>query len=154
MKYAYYGGSFDLFHVGHLKAIRHAKKIARNRGCKLMVGVNTDSLYRNYKSKEPVIPYKYRKMIIEALGTVDKVIPKTTFSDLKTIKKYKIDTFIICEEWVKEKQPEIKYLKRNGGKTYVTPYFKGISASELRDKAIKNYRDHNKNLCEECHKKL
>lgn len=153
MKYVYYGGSFDLFHLGHLKAIKRIRKIADKHGAKLIVAVNTDSLYRNYKEKEPVIPYKYRKEMIESLKEVDKVIPKKTFSDVSLLNKYKPVVFVICEEWRESKSEEISLMKKYG-KTIVVPYFKGISATEIRDKIINNYRQKERLLCDECHRKI
>ena len=154
IKKAFFSGSFDLFHMGHLVAIKKAKQEAEKRNAKLIVGINTDSLYRRYKQKEPTIPYKYRKEIVEALKYVDETIPAYSTNKMSILKKYKIDIFVICEEWKNSHQEEQKYMKETSREIIILPYFKGISASEIRDKLIQNYRDHEKTLCDECHKKL
>lgn len=151
---AYYSGSFDLFHMGHLVAIKEASRIAKEKGAKLVVGVNTDELYRDYKDKEPVIPYKYRFEIIDALKYVDLTVPQPTVNKMETLKKYDIDILFLCEEWVATHSEEIKYINDKGGEVVILPYFKGISASEIRDKLLQNYRDHERGLCDECHRKL
>jgi cytidyltransferase-like protein len=43
-------GTFDLFHIGHLRIIERAKKLCD----KLIVGISTDSLSYNKKSIYPV----------------------------------------------------------------------------------------------------
>jgi len=143
-------GSFDLFHYGHVRFIERAKAL----GSYLIVGVNTDKLYKDYKSKTPVIPYKYRAKTIRAMKGVDEVIPTNRFSPMRLLKKYKPDVYVICREWAKTKDKEIEYMKSIGGKTVVLPYLKTISASEIRSKLVKNYLDHNKLYCAECHKRL
>jgi glycerol-3-phosphate cytidylyltransferase len=152
--YVIYGGSFDLFHLGHLKALKRARKIADRYDSKLVITLNTDSLYKNYKDKTPIIPYKYRKEILESLREVDMVVPKSVFNDIALIKRFKPAVFLICREWLESKKEEIKLVKSLGGKTIILPYFKGISASEIRDKIIQNYRNHEKVYCDECHKRL
>jgi len=143
-------GSFDLFHYGHVRFIERAKA----NGNYLIVGVNTDRLYKDYKSKIPVIPYKYRAKTISAMRDVDIVIPANGFSPLKLLKKYKPDVYVICKEWEDGKTKEIEYMKSIGGKTVVLPYLKTISASEIRSKLVKNYLKHSDKLCAECHKRL
>ncbi len=143
-------GSFDLFHYGHIRFLQKAK----SQGTFLIVGVNTDKLYRKYKKKIPVIPYKYRIKIVRAIGFVDQVVPADGFSPLKLLKKFKSDVYVICKEWKDTKKKEIEYMKSIRGKTIVLPYLKTISASNIRSKLIKNYLKHNVKHCVECHKRL
>ena len=44
-------GTFDLFHIGHLKMLNRCKEY----GDKLIVGISTDQLNYNKKSRFPVI---------------------------------------------------------------------------------------------------
>ena len=153
MKKAYFSGSFDLFHYGHLRAIHKARQIADKNKAILIIGVNTDALYRKYKKRSAIIPYKYRKEIVESLKGVDMVIPNRDFSPLKILKDLVIDIYIICREWVDTKKKEISYMKERGKKIEIIPYLKSISTTELRTKMVKNYLLHNVKLCPKCHKK-
>jgi len=135
MKKVYFSGSFDLFHIGHLKAIQEARKIADKHNAILMVGVNTDGLYRNYKEQEPLILYKYRRKVIEALKGVDMVVPQTTFEILPSLIKYDIDIYVMCKEWEGGKDKEKEYIKKKGGEWYVVSYFNMFpSTSEIKKK--------------------
>lgn len=154
MKKVFFQGSFDLFHFGHLVALEKAKEIANNIGGKLIIGINTDELYKQYKQKEPVIPYEYRKKIIEALKCVDEVIPAPDFSPLKILQELDVDVYIICDEWKGTKVKEINYMKSKGGETIVLPYFPTLSTTQIRERLLKNYADHNLEICPKCHQKL
>jgi len=62
-------GTFDVFHVGHLRLLERA----RSFGSSLAVGVSTDQLNFDKKGRRPVYPQAERYEIINALGCVDKV---------------------------------------------------------------------------------
>jgi len=49
-------GTFDLFHIGHLKMLQRAKAL----GDKLIVGVSTDE-FNKIKGKQSIIPYEQRQ---------------------------------------------------------------------------------------------
>ena len=62
-------GCFDLFHVGHLRVIKEAKKL----GDKLIIGLNSDESRLKQGKRKPIIPQEERKAILEAIRYVDKV---------------------------------------------------------------------------------
>ncbi len=63
-------GAFDMFHYGHLKAL----KFAKSQGDILVVGLNSDKSVKCYKSENrPIVPEKQRSMIIDSLKMVDFV---------------------------------------------------------------------------------
>ncbi|MHC4663739.1 MAG: adenylyltransferase/cytidyltransferase family protein [Planctomycetota bacterium] len=69
-------GSFDLMHVGHVRALADCKKHADI----LVVAVNSDASVRGYKNPElPIVPENERMEVVAAMGDVDYV---TIFSDL------------------------------------------------------------------------
>ena len=47
----YTQGVYDMFHIGHLNLIKHAKE----RCEKLIVGVNTDDLVEKYKKRQRAV---------------------------------------------------------------------------------------------------
>lgn len=77
-------GVFDLFHIGHLNILRKAKKKCDY----LIVGVSTDKLTQQMKNKKPIIPYKERKKIVQAIKYVDKVVPQKFLDRNKLWEKY------------------------------------------------------------------
>ena len=116
-------GTFDLFHIGHLKLLQRIKSL----GDKLIVAVSTDE-FNELKEKKTIIPYEQRKEIVENIKCVDLVIPEENWEQkVDDIKKYNINTFAIGDDWegkfdfLKE-YCEVIYLERT----------KGISSSQLK----------------------
>ena len=146
----FFQGSFDLLHYGHIRAIENARKYCK---C-LIIGLNTDRFYREYKNKKPIISYALRKKMLEAVKGVDKVVPVNSLSPIKCLKRYGPAIYFLCKEWVEGKDEEIAYMKSIGGKVVILPYYKGISTSQIRHKAVENLVNHNRILCAECHRKI
>ena len=67
-------GTYDLFHIGHLKLLQRAKNLA-GEGGKLIVAVSTDRFNWVEKHKRCAIPDWQRMEIVGALRCVDQVIP-------------------------------------------------------------------------------
>ena len=56
----YAAGAFDLFHIGHLNILRHAKE-----QCDLLIaGVVSDEMLREVKGVEPFVPTVERAQIV------------------------------------------------------------------------------------------
>lgn len=143
----FFQGSFDLLHYGHFFALKKAKE----QGDYLIVALNTDTLYKNYKFKVPAIKYRYRKKMLESIRYVDEVIPISIPRPLPFLKKLDIDVYITCKEWVFNKQEEIDYMKKAGKRVVILPYF---NKSVLSSSVLKNYIDHSKDYCAKCHRRL
>ena len=62
-------GTFDVFHVGHLRVIERAAAL----GDRLVVGVSADALNLRKKGREPVFTQGERLEIVAALRMVDEV---------------------------------------------------------------------------------
>lgn len=62
-------GTFDVFHVGHLRVIRRAAEF----GDRLVVGVSADELNLRKKGRLPVFSQAERLEIVAALKPVDEV---------------------------------------------------------------------------------
>ena len=110
-------GTFDLFHIGHLRLLERAKALAGEDG-KLIVAVSTDEFNWNQKHKKCYFNYEKRKQLLEAIRYVDLVIPEESWEQKSTdVKEYHIDTFVIGNDWegkfdfLKE-QCEVVYLER------------------------------------------
>ena len=109
-------GTFDLFHIGHLKLLQRLKLL----GDKLIVGVSTDE-FNKLKGKKTIIPYEQRAEIVSNIKCVDLVIPETSWEQkVEDIKKYNVDIFAMGNDWkgkfdfLKE-YCEVIYLDRTDG---------------------------------------
>ena len=106
-------GTFDMFHIGHLKLLQRLKKL----GDKLIVAVSTDEFNRE-KGKRTLIPFEERAEIIENIKCVDLVIKEVNWEQkIEDVKKYNVDIFAIGDDWKDEfnfleEYCEVQYLKR------------------------------------------
>jgi D-beta-D-heptose 7-phosphate kinase/D-beta-D-heptose 1-phosphate adenosyltransferase len=95
MKKVLFGGAFDLFHYGHLLAIKKAKSY----GDYLIVNVMSDERCKLKKGKDrPIIPAEERVKLIEALRDVDEVnclYGDPEFPTLKLVEKLRPDVLVI-----------------------------------------------------------
>jgi rfaE bifunctional protein nucleotidyltransferase chain/domain len=63
-------GTFDLLHVGHMKALRYTSQLADI----LVVGINSDASVKAYKYPDrPIIPQQYRAYQVATMECVDLV---------------------------------------------------------------------------------
>lgn len=88
-------GTFDLFHIGHLKLLERARSL----GDRLVVAVSTDE-FNEGKGKRTAIPYSDRAAIVRSIRFVDEVIPEETWEQKKDdIRRLGIDVFVMGEDW-------------------------------------------------------
>ena len=78
-KKVYVAMSVDLIHNGHINIIKKAAELGD-----VVVGLLTDSSIASYK-RLPFLPYESRKLIIEEIKGVNKVIPQTTHEYTKNL---------------------------------------------------------------------
>lgn len=80
-------GTFDLFHIGHLRLLERAAAL----GDRLVVGVSTDEFTRE-KGKTSIQPYEERVRIVAALRVVDAVFPEKSWDQKpRDIKRWQAD---------------------------------------------------------------
>jgi glycerol-3-phosphate cytidylyltransferase len=89
-------GTFDVFHVGHLRVIERAAAL----GDRLVVGVSADALNLRKKGREPVFSQSERMEIVAALKKVDEVFVEESL-ELKRdyIEKYAADVLVMGDDW-------------------------------------------------------
>lgn len=110
-------GTFDLFHIGHLRILQRAKALAGEDG-KLIVAVSTDRFNWVEKNKKCAIPDVQRMEIVGALKCVDLVIPEDNWEQKKSdVAKYGVDIFVMGDDWKGKfdflsTQCEVVYLPR------------------------------------------
>lgn len=82
MNTVYTGGTFDLFHEGHLELLEACKRIAGPEG-KVVVGLNTDEFIERFKHTKPVMSYRERALMLRACKYVDDVVENFGEEDSK-----------------------------------------------------------------------
>ncbi len=89
-------GTFDLFHIGHLRILERAKA----EGDYLIVGISTDALNYSKKQKNPIYSEKDRMRIIQSLKVVDEVFYEESL-ELKGdyIKQFNADVLVMGNDW-------------------------------------------------------
>ena len=92
-KKIYLGLSLDIIHHGHINLINKAAKMGD-----LIVGLLTDKAISSHK-KLPLLDYNQRKLILENIAGVTKVVPQNDWEYSKNILKYKPDIFIHGDDW-------------------------------------------------------
>ena len=122
-------GTFDMFHVGHLKLLKRLSKM----GDKLIVAISDDK-FNEGKGKKVMIPYKQRAKIVKSIKYVDKVIPEKNWEQkVRDVQKYKVDTFVMGDDW----EGKFDFLKEYCEVVYL-PRTKNISTTQLK-KSLTNF---------------
>ena len=126
-------GSFDLLHIGHVKFLQEAKK----QGDVLIVGLNSDSSIKSYKSSDrPIIGEKYRGEMVSAFECVDYVTIYDEKDSLAFVESVKPNVHVNGAEYGMD-CIEAHLVKKYGGKIHLVPKFEGFSTTELISKIKK-----------------
>jgi glycerol-3-phosphate cytidylyltransferase len=89
-------GTFDVFHLGHLRILQRA----RDYGDFLIVGVSTDALNLAKKGRNPVAREAERCEIISALRCVDEVFLEESLEQKRDyIERYGADVLVMGDDW-------------------------------------------------------
>jgi glycerol-3-phosphate cytidylyltransferase len=127
-------GTFDLFHIGHVKMLQRLSEL----GDRLIVGVSTDA-FNEIKGKQALFPYNQRAEIVSSNRYVDLVIPENSWEQkIEDIKKYDVDVFAIGEDWqgkfdFLQEYCEVQYLPRTEdiSSSLVREVLKGINSTQI-----------------------
>ncbi|MEY0247673.1 glycerol-3-phosphate cytidylyltransferase [Morganella morganii] len=88
-------GTFDLFHVGHVRLLKRLKAL----GSKLIVGISTDE-FNKIKGKSSFYSYEERAEIVSSCKYVDEVFPENSWGQKRSdVLKYSADIFSIGDDW-------------------------------------------------------
>lgn len=89
-------GTFDVFHVGHLRVIERAAAL----GDRLVVGVSADALNIRKKGRAPVFSEAERMEIVKALKPVDKVFREDSLEQKRDyIIEHGADVLVMGDDW-------------------------------------------------------
>jgi len=93
----YTGGTFDLFHTGHVELLEYCAML----GTDVVVSLNTDDFIKSYKGNTPVMGYEERKDILLATRYVDEVVPNRGGDDSRpAILEVQPDIIVIGMDWL------------------------------------------------------
>lgn len=89
-------GTFDVFHVGHLRVLERAAGL----GDRLVVGVSADALNQRKKGRVPVFSEKERLAIVAALRVVDEVFVEESLEAKRDyIVSHGADVLVMGDDW-------------------------------------------------------
>lgn len=89
-------GTFDMFHVGHLRLLDRA----RAYGDRLIVGVSSDELNQQKKDRMPVCSFEERCEILRALRIVDDVFAEHSLDKKRDyIVQHGADVLVMGDDW-------------------------------------------------------
>ena len=134
----YTGGTFDLFHSGHVNFLKRCQEIA-GVGGRVVVALNTDEFVFNYKKKKPILSFQQRKDVLDSCRYVDEVVENSGGEDSKiTIEMVQsVDVIAIGSDWAtKNYYAQMQFNQdwldsKNISLIYI-PYTKGISSTFIK----------------------
>jgi len=135
----YTGGTFDLFHAGHVEFLRKCSEIADE----VIVSLNSDQFIEKYKGKPPVMTYRERREVLNACKYVDAVVLNTGGADSKpAIDGVKPNIIAIGSDWARrdyhaQMQFDQDWLDERGISLIYIPYTDGISSTDIKSRLSK-----------------
>ncbi len=130
-KKVYVALSADILHKGHINVLKLAKKYGA-----VIVGLLTDKAIASYKNI-PYLNYEKRKVVVENIKYVDKVISQKTLDYVENLKLVKPDYVVHGDDWKKGIQKDtrkrvIKTLQKWSGKLIEPKYTENISSTSIK----------------------
>ena len=135
-KLVYVGIAADILHEGHINIL----KVASNYG-EVIVGLLTNRAIKTYKNP-PILNYRQRKIVLENMKYVKKVIPQTSLDYRKNLLKIKPHFVVHGDDWKTGVQKKtrlnvIKLISKWSGKLIEPKYTKNISSSLIKKNVAK-----------------
>ena len=130
-KIVYVGLSADILHKGHINILKTASAYGE-----VCVGLLTDAAIASYKSI-PYLDYEKRKVVIENIQYVNKVIPQKTLDYVDNLNMIKPNYVVHGDDWKTGIQKDtrkrvIKTLKKWSGKLVEPKYTQKISSTSIK----------------------
>lgn len=132
-KLVYVPMAVDILHPGHINIL----KIAAGYG-EVMVGLFTDEAIASYK-RIPYMSYEQRRIVVENIKGVSRVVPQTSRDYEENLRKYKPDYMVHGTDWregplADVRQKAISILAEWGGEIVEPEYTQGVSSSLIQKK--------------------
>lgn len=130
-KTVYLGMIGDIMHPGYINIINKAAEYGE-----VMVGLFTDKAIASHR-RLPYLSWEQRKVVVESITGVAKVVPQDDWSYIPNLLKYKPDYIIHGDDWQEGRNKILrdevyKTMEHIGGEVIEVPYTKDVTASGIR----------------------
>ncbi|SCZ51944.1 bifunctional D-glycero-beta-D-manno-heptose-7-phosphate kinase/D-glycero-beta-D-manno-heptose 1-phosphate adenylyltransferase HldE [Thiohalomonas denitrificans] len=130
-------GCFDILHAGHVAYLQQAAAL----GDRLIVAVNNDTSVRKLKGEgRPINPVEQRMVVLNALESVDWVIPFSEETPERLICKLLPDTLVKGGDYRPEEIAGGPCVQKAGGKIVILDFVDGCSTTRI----VENIREQNR----------
>lgn len=128
----YLGMIGDIMHPGYINIINKAAEYGD-----VMVGLFTDTAIASHR-RLPYLTWEQRKVVVESISGVAKVVPQNDWSYVPNLLKYKPNYIIHGDDWqeggARAMRDEVyKTMEKLGGEVIEIPYTKNVTASGIRE---------------------
>lgn len=122
-------GCFDLIHRGHIELLRYCRSLGE-----VVVGLNSDSSVKRLKgNKRPIVSEQDRKLILESLIYVQKVIIFDEDTPYRLIRELKPDIIVKGGDY-----SENEVIGRDLSQVKIFNFLAGYSTSGLINRLLIN----------------
>lgn len=134
----YTGGTFDLFHAGHVRFLEECSRLGS-----VTVSLNTDEFIEAYKGKPPVLTYAERWEVLTACRFVNRVIRNDGGADSRPAIELAVpDIIAIGSDWARRDYHaqmgfDQDWLDERFISLIYIPYTKGISSTDIKARLLK-----------------
>jgi|ERR1044071_2803998 rfaE bifunctional protein nucleotidyltransferase chain/domain len=130
-KIAFANGVFDILHVGHVRYLQDASRVADV----LVVAVNSDASVRAIKGEgRPIMPERERAEIVAAIRGVAYVTIFEESSPARLLQTLKPDFQCKGTDYTADSVPEASIVKAYGGRVVIVGDPKDHSTTEMLDR--------------------
>jgi rfaE bifunctional protein nucleotidyltransferase chain/domain len=124
-------GTFDILHAGHVDYLAKAKAQCDV----LVVGVNSDSSVKQYKSPlRPIVDERSRAIVVAHLNMVDFVFIFEEKNNQKNISILKPSIYFKAGDYSKNELTSAPLVESYGGKVEIIPFLDGHSSTSIIEK--------------------
>lgn len=136
MATVYVGGTFDLFHYGHVNLLKTCSLLGS-----VVVAVNTDEFILEYKGSRPVCTLRERVSVLESCRYVSRVVVNEGGADSKpSIIKVNPDIIVMGTDWISRYREQLQvtdqWLVEQGIKMVFLQYTDGISTTAIKKRML------------------
>jgi len=133
MSLIYTGGTFDIFHAGHVQFLEKCANLGD-----VVVALNTDEFVEEYKGQRPVMTFAERYECLRGCKYVFAIIANLSGADSKpTIEAVNPDMIVIGDDWLEKDYCAqmgftLEWLAERRIELRYVPYTKNISSTEIK----------------------